>query len=110
MKRHSIIYISLLLALLLCLTGCSEQKVTKQIFAMDTYMELSAYGKNAEVGLGDVISTINQYALALDPEVESSAVYALNHADGAEVILDPAIVDMLATANRSGSRQTGLWI
>ena len=50
MKRHPIIYITILLALLLSLTGCSEQKVTKQIFAMDTYMELSAYGKNAEVG------------------------------------------------------------
>ena len=107
MKRHSIIYISLLLALLLCFTGCSEQKVTKQIFAMDTYMELSAYGKNAEVGLGDVINTINQYALELDPELERSAVYALNHANGAEVTLDPAIADMLATAKQVWQQTNG---
>ena len=107
MKRHPIIYITILLALLLSLTGCSEQKVTKQIFAMDTYMELSAYGKNAEVGLSDVISTINQYALALDPEVESSAVYAFNHAEGEEVTLDPAIADMLATAKQIWQQTNG---
>ena len=106
MKRKPILYILLLLTLLLGLTGCGEQKVTKQIFAMDTYMELSAYGDNAEVGLKDVISTINQYALALDPEVESSAVYGLNHANGAAVTLDPAIADMLATA-KTVYTQTG---
>ncbi len=91
-------YIPLLLCLLLCLTGCSEKPVTKQIFAMDTYMEMTAYGDNAEAALKDIIHTINQYALELDPEVESSAVYALNHAEGSEVTLDPVIVDMLTTA------------
>ena len=88
----------LLVCLLLGLTGCSEQKLTKQIFAMDTYMELTAYGKNAEVALKDVINTINQYSVDLDPEVEKSTVYALNHADGGEVTVDPVIADMLTTA------------
>lgn len=90
----------ILLCLLFSLTGCSEQKVTKQIFAMDTYMELTAYGKNAEVALKDIIGTINQYSVELDPEVEKSTVYALNHADGKEVTVDPAIADMLATAKK----------
>ena len=98
MKRNSLLSIILLVCLLLCLTGCSEKSVTKQIFAMDTYMEMTAYGDHADVALTDVIHTINQYALQLDPEVESGAVYALNHAGGSEVTLDPAIVDMLNTA------------
>ena len=93
-------YIPLLLCLLLCLTGCSEKPVSKQIFAMDTYMELTAYGDNAEAGLTDVIHTINQYALQLDPEVESGAVYALNHAEGSAVTLDPVIADMLTVAKQ----------
>ena len=88
----------LLLCLLLSLTGCSEQKVTKQIFAMDTYMELTAYGKNAEVALKGVINTINQTALDWDPEVEKSTVYAMNHAEGAPVTVSPEIADMLTTA------------
>ena len=100
-------YIPLLLCLLLCLTGCSEKPVNKQIFSMDTYMELTAYGDNAEAALTDVIHTINQYALQLDPEVESSAVYALNHAEGNAVTLDPAIVDMLTAAKQVYAQTDG---
>lgn len=89
----------LLLCLLLSLTGCrSEQKITKQIFAMDTYMELTAYGDNADAALADVISAINQTALDLDPEVEKSTVYAMNHAEGAPITVSPEIADMLTTA------------
>ena len=107
MKRTSFLYIMLTLCLLLCLTGCSEKPVTKQIFAMDTYMELTTYGDKAEVALTDVIHTINQYALQLDPEVESSAVHALNHAEGSEVTLDPAIVDMLTVAKQVWEQTNG---
>jgi thiamine biosynthesis lipoprotein len=87
-------------ALAVCLSGCAPKEYTGQIFAMDTYMELTAYGKNAEVALKDIIGTINQYSVELDPEVEKSTVYALNHADGKEVTVDPAIADMLATAKK----------
>jgi len=89
----------LLLCLLLSLAGCKgEQKITKQIFAMDTYMELTAYGDNAEAALKDVINTINQTALDWDPELEKSTVYAMNHAEGAPVVVSPEIADMLHTA------------
>lgn len=107
MNRKSILYIFLTLCLLLSLAGCSEKPVTKQIFAMDTYMELTAYGDNAEVALTDIIHTINSYALQLDPEVESSAVYALNHADGSEVTLDPVIADMLTAAKQIYAQTNG---
>ena len=46
MKRFSI----LIAALCLCLTGCGKQttEATAQIFAMDTVMEVAAYGEHAE--------------------------------------------------------------
>ena len=46
MKRFSI----LILTLCLCLTGCGKQttEATAQIFAMDTVMEVAAYGPKAE--------------------------------------------------------------
>ena len=46
MKRFSI----LILTLCLCLTGCGKQttEATAQIFAMDTVMEVAAYGEHAE--------------------------------------------------------------
>ncbi|MBQ3009940.1 MAG: FAD:protein FMN transferase [Oscillospiraceae bacterium] len=89
----------LLLCLLLSFTACKgEQKVTKQIFAMDTYMELTAYGDNADVALTGVINTINQTAMDWDPELEKSTVYAMNHAEGAPIVVSPEIADMLNTA------------
>ena len=105
--KHIRLIILPILCLLLCLTGCTEKSVSKQIFSMDTYMELTAYGDNAEVGLTDVIHTINSYALQLDPEVESSAVYALNHAEGSPVTLDPVIADMLAAAKQVYAQTDG---
>lgn len=104
MKLKKLIF-PLLLALLL--TGCSEQKVTKQIFAMDTFMELTAYGKNAEAALTDVIHTINDAALDLDPEVESSTVYAMNHAEGASVVVSQQIANMLGTAKTVSDQTDG---
>lgn len=88
----------LLVCLLLSLSGCGEQKVQKQIFAMDTYMELTAYGPQAEDALTEVIHSINAASADLDPEVESSTVYALNHAQGQPVEVSPMIVTMLETA------------
>ena len=98
----------IVLCLLLSLTGCkSEQKLTKQIFAMDTYMELTAYGDRAEAALGDVISTINQTALDWDPEHEKSTVYAMNHAEGAPITVSPEIADMLTAAKLVYDRTGG---
>jgi len=99
--KHTSICCKLLLVfcLLLTLTGCKgEQKVTKQIFAMDTYMELTAYGDHAEAALGDAVSAINQTALDWDPEVETSTLYAMNHAEGSPVVVSPEIADMLNTS------------
>ena len=40
--------------LLLPLTGCASQEVTRECFAMDTVMTLSAYGDHTETALADV--------------------------------------------------------
>lgn len=106
--KHTVTFRKLicLLCLLLCLSGCSEQKVTKQIFSMDTFMELTAYGDNAEVALSAVINTINQTATDWDPEVTKSTVYAMNHAEGAPMVVSPEIADMLTTA-KTVYEQTG---
>ena len=44
--------------LLLPLTGCASQEVTRECFAMDTVMNLSAYGDHAEAALTDVESEL----------------------------------------------------
>ena len=76
-----------LLALLLCcalvlpLSACGEAKsTTQQIFAMDTVMDLTAYGKKADDGINAAISIINSMDTLLDPENERSKTYEINHA------------------------------
>ena len=59
MKRFSI----LILTLCLCLTGCGKQttEATAQIFAMDTVMQLRAYGPQAAAALdAAVLNTLRQ--------------------------------------------------
>ena len=63
-----------LLALLLCcalvlpLSACGEAKsTTQQIFAMDTVMDLTAYGKKADDGISAAISGFDDTALESGP-------------------------------------------
>ena len=61
------ILVSLLAALLLLCTGCSQPKEqTLQIFAMDTVMMLTSYGENGPAALAAAEDTIfaSGYALA----------------------------------------------
>jgi len=93
-----------LLALLLCcalvlpLSACGEAKsTTQQIFAMDTVMDLTAYGKKADDGISAAISIINSMDTMLDPENERSKTYEINHAMGSSVVVNEQIAKMLRT-------------
>lgn len=100
------IHIKKCIIFLLCLSllplgGCGKGKTyQKEIFAMDTYMTLSAYGKNAESGLSGAAGIINSLDAMLDPENESGEVYALNHAGGEALVMPGQIVDMLNVAEK----------
>lgn len=96
-----------LLFLCLLLAGCQEKAVQKEIFAMDTVMSFTAYGDSAEPALNDAIQGINQAERELDPELETSIVYALNHANGAVVELSPLIYEMLTAAKDVYMRSGG---
>lgn len=95
--------------LLLCflLAGCGEKTVQKEIFAMDTVMTFTAYGKNAEQGLNDAISEINRAEQELDPEAEGSTVWQLNHANGTPIKISQFIYDMFTSASGVYQRANG---
>ena len=100
-----------LLALLLCcalvlpLSACGEAKsTTQQIFAMDTVMDLTAYGKKADDGISAAISIINSMDTMLDPENERSKTYEINHAMGSSVVVNEQIAKMLRTAQTVSER------
>ncbi len=90
----------LCLAMLFSLTACGSASAMeqKQIFAMDTIMTLTAYGKNAGSGLDAASSVINSMEALLDPELPTSTTYAINHAEGSNVVVNAQIAKMLSTA------------
>ena len=77
MKR--IICLFLTTALLLTLTACgAPQPISRDIFAMDTYMTLVAYGKDASAALDDSVRAINALEAEISRTREGSDVDVLN--------------------------------
>ena len=77
MKRFSI----LILTLCLCLTGCGKQttEATAQIFAMDTVMEIAAYGSKAEEAVQETKGRIKALENQLSRTKADSNVSRVNH-------------------------------
>lgn len=112
MKRYKIktrlVALFAAVLMLLSLTGCTEQEpVQKQIFAMDTVMTITAYGKNAEEGIDAAKGVITAMDSMLDPESEDSYTWEINNADGANVIVPPQVAEMLSTAYTVCKRSKG---
>ena len=83
--KKSYFRLSEVLLFLLCiamLTACQNsdenKKVSKDIFAMDTYMTVTAYGKNAENGVNKAVDEINRLETVLSAEKQESDIYKLN--------------------------------
>ena len=91
----------LCVVLMLPLAACGETKESKEtIFAMDTTMTLVAYGKNRDSGIAAAESVILSMDAMLDPELESSTVWAINHANGENVVVPGQVADMLSAAKK----------
>ena len=104
MKRTSIFYklicTVLTAVIILPLSGCGETRETqREVFAMDTVMTLTAYGKNADAGLNAAQSIILSMDAALDPQLDTSTTYAINHALGSSTVVTGQIAQMLSTAH-----------
>lgn len=65
-------------ALLLTLTACVPKSAGVDIFAMDTYMSLVAYGKNASAALNGSVQAINALEAEISRTREGSDVDTLN--------------------------------
>ena len=103
MKKLSLLKRTLLACLCLCmilpLAGCGETKMSQRtVFAMDTVMTLTAYGNNAERGLTAAQGVIQSLNDMLDPDIETSTTYAINHANGGNVSISGQVSNMLSTA------------
>ena len=94
-----IICIILMLVMIIPLTACGEAKAySSQVYAMDTIMTLTAYGKKGEKGLKAAESVIMTLNSAVDPDLETSTVYAINNANGGQVAISGQIAEMITDA------------
>ena len=91
--------LTLCLAMLLPLSGCGESRMEqKQVFSMDTIMTLTAYGKNASSGIKAAEGVILAMDAMLDPELPTSSIYAINNANGENVVITAQLAKMLSSA------------
>ena len=83
-----ILCLLLVAVMALPLSDCGQTKITqREVYAMDTIMTLTAYGKNANAGLNAAQSIIQSMDAMLDPEIETSTTYAINHALGSSTVV-----------------------
>ena len=92
--------------LLLTLTGCQEKPVQKKIFAMDTVMDLPAYGKQGEQALAEAVQVINDTAAQLDPDFPDSETARLNSGEK-RVTISEQTAAMMQTAATVYERSGG---
>lgn len=98
-KITRLIMLAICLSMLLAMSGCGEAKMSqKQVFAMDTIMTLTAYGKNADEGLNAAQQVISSLDVMLDPELTTSTTYAINNAEGKNIAVSGQVAKMLSTA------------
>lgn len=84
---------------ILLLTGCgSETAYSQDFYAMNTTMNITAYGANAKDAITKSISYINALEADISRTRETSDIYAVNHAEGKTVTVSEQTADVLRNA------------
>ena len=91
-------FCSLLLPLLLVLSGCGQREAEAQIFAMDTVMALTAFGSGAESAVSGAENAIRSLEAMLDRTSDTSEVSALNGGAGGPVAVSATLAELLRAA------------
>lgn len=109
---------ALLAALCLLLPGCSgasssasatasaDEAQTQTIYAMDTVMDLKAYGGSASAALTAAADTITRLESVFSVTDENSEVYAINQNGGEESVSQP-VADLLTLGLKIGKQTDG---
>lgn len=112
MKKH-LIFVSFLLFLFCGCTSSAdsvseEQKeYVRDIFAMDTYMYLKAYGECADNALGMASEKILLLENEFSVTSEQSDTWAINHSNGVSVNVSQDTMTLLQTAVDIGEKTNG---
>ena len=95
MKRLACLILAALMALSLAACG-TQKRETLELFAMDTYMTLAAYGDSADDALTAASREINRLEATLSRTIDTSDVSRLNA--GEAVVVQPETRALLERA------------
>lgn len=103
-------------AFIIFLTGCGEKnekaenpsgKQERGIFAMDTYMNLTAYGENAGTALDKASEKITELESVLSVTSENSDIWSINNSGGNPVEVSDDTAEIISKALEYGNLTDG---
>ena len=98
MRKTAYLLVALILLALCASAALAEEKATKDLFAMDTHISITAYGETAPEALEAAEALLLERERLWSVTLEGSDIHALNHADGEEVTVSEATADVLSLA------------
>lgn len=98
LKRFSVLLPALCLLLCACGSGAKDASVTRTVFAMDTVMDVTPYGRNAEKAAAAAIERITELEKTFSVTMEDSDIFAVNRANGQPVTVSDDTITLLQTA------------
>ena len=105
-------WISLFLCVIILLPGCAaseEKKTEREIFAMDTIMNLTFYGENGEQAMTAAVSEIQQLEKTLSVTKADSEISKINAAGGKKVTVSKETYDLLSACIQYGNDTEGVF-
>lgn len=94
-------FVCLLTIGFILLTACGKQSISsnsetsKSFFAMDTYMTITAYGKNVETALNQAEEYVTKLEKMWSVTDANSEIYAINHSGGENVHVSSKTAELL---------------
>lgn len=89
------------------LAGCGQKEVSQDFYAMDTAMNIRAYGSHAQDAINQCVQYINGLEQDISRTQEGSDLSALNRAEGKPVGLSEQTADVLEQALRLADETGG---
>lgn len=105
--KNLCILLALLCIPFLLMTGCAPAAPYREdFFAMDTYMTITVYGKQAEQAADACITEIRRLDAMFDKNEPAGEIYRLNHAGGQALVVPPEVLELLEIS-QTCAQQTG---
>ena len=118
--RKRLNFVSFMIFAVLTFTSCGAQESSstdksvtnsdssvRDVFAMDTFMTLKAYGDNADSGLDEAVERIQQLESELSVTDENSEIKKINNASGQSVQVSDDVKILLEKAESKSEETNG---